>query len=98
MGVACGSAFRRQFYIDSDCFGHRTVSAVRSSEVIRFSEVLNTLVLWKVQSVLDGCPFYRGRPLLGSAKRGFTVMCDVILPDDHQRTYENIIHYYDAKF
>ena len=53
------------------------MSVVRSSEVVRFSEVLNTLVLYgKFNRCFDGYPFYRGHPLLGgSAKRGFTVIC-----------------------
>ena len=53
------------------------MSVVRSSEVVRFSEVLNTLVLYgKFNRCFDGYPFYRGHPLLGgSAKRRFTVIC-----------------------
>ena len=70
MGVACGcglmSAFRRQFLY---CFGHRAVSTVRSSEVVHFSEVLNTLFYGKFNWCFDGCPFYGGRPLLGGSTK-----------------------------
>ena len=53
MACGCGlmSAFQRQFYIDSDCFGHRAVFVIRSSEVVRFSEVLNTLRSSMINSI-----------------------------------------------
>ncbi len=64
------SAFGSFFYIHLRSFRSPPVSVVRSREVVRISEVRNTLdVGLKSNRCFSICPFYRGCPRLGGTVR-----------------------------
>ncbi len=69
----CGSVCsRRLFYIQLRSFPSQRVSVLQSREVVRISEVRNTLDVCNRCFLI--CPFYRGCPHLGgSVKRDSTV-------------------------
>ena len=63
---------RKSYYKKS--LGSGRVSIIRNLEVVRYSEVANVLIVYKISWYIAGCSLYGHCPLLGvSLIRGFTV-------------------------